>query len=174
MDVETFRVGGNRGWVITGFIALPILFPTSIASLILHILNIGPQWMFLGIFYGCFLFFLLFLGMFLPNFIWELRRKEALSGIKRMATIVKVFRKAHMRGFGNDSYDYSGYDHFMIIEYKDEDMNTTRSKIIIDQGMFYQIKKPTQILVHVKGRFAYVIWEENPKLYNQYTTFKEY
>lgn len=174
MEVDTFRVGGNESWVIGAIVGMTITFPLMIVFTVLHFLSIGPNYLFFTLDLLSIAFFFFFLAFFIPNFIWEKRKNDALKGEKRMAQIIKVYRSAYSSYSGNGTYSHTYYDYIMIIEYNDENYTLTRAKIYIDSNIFDRINEPCQILVHVKGRFAYVNWKENPHIYNQNIYFKSY
>ena len=175
MEIETYRVGGDRFRLYLGAIGMPCsiicmipVFAYGLSSLP----NARLILILLGLFGPLLVMFFCF---FLVNYIWERRKKLALSGIKRMARIIKVFKKYHSSN--NATSDYyrrsSGYyTFFMIVEYKSEDMKTVRSIIEIEFEQYVRIQRPCDILVHVKGNFAYVNWYENPQFLDPQRNFK--
>lgn len=176
MEVEQYRIGGNLSYLHAAIIGMPISFLGRVIFTPLYFLKVA------NLEYAFFVFmlvstalFLMFLFLFIPNFIWERRKYVALNGKKAMARIVKVYKSVALyyrgRPYGAGCEGY--YDYIMIIEFKNDQMETVRNKIAIE-GLYYnRINRPCDILVHRKGNYAYVNWKENPQFTSPYDDFKD-
>ena len=148
MEVEQYRIGGNLSYLHAAIIGMPISFVGMVIFIPLYFLKVA------NLEYAFFVFmlvstalFLMFLFLFIPNFIWERRKYVALNGKKAMARIVKVYKSVALyyrgRPYGAGCEGY--YDYIMIIEFKNDQMETVRNKIAIE-GLYYnRINGPCDI-----------------------------
>jgi hypothetical protein len=153
LEVEQYRIGGNLSYLHAAIFGMPISFLGMAIFTPLYFLKVA------NLEYAFFVFmilstalFLMFLLLFTPNFIWERRKYVALNGKKAMARIVKVYKSIALyyrgRPYCAGCGDY--YNYIMIIEFKNDQMETVRNTIAIDE-FYYNRIRPCDILVHTKG-----------------------